>query len=47
MQAQVLESKAASPSRQVFLSFATDDAPLADAFRDRIVGEHPDFEILD
>ena len=47
MHAQALESKSASSSVRVFLSFATNDAPLVDAFRDRITRQHPNIELLD
>ena len=47
MQAQIPESSAASRSLCAFLSFATEDAPLVKAFRDRIGRRHPDIELLD
>ena len=47
MQAQILESNTASGSVCVFLSFATKDAPLVEAFRKRIGQQHPDVELLD
>ncbi len=47
MRTQVLESQDASRSVRVFLSFATSDAPLVEAFRDHIAEQHPDIELLD
>ena len=47
MQAQVLESNAASRPVRAFLSFATEDKPLVEAFRNRIGMQHPGLELLD
>ena len=47
MQVQVLKPNSASRSLRAFLSFATKDAPLVEAFRSRIGQHHPDVELLD
>ena len=47
MQAQALESNAASRSVRAFLSFATADKPLVEVFRNLIGLQHPDLELLD
>ena len=47
MQTQVLDSNAASAPIRAFLSFATDDKPLVDAFRNRVGLQHPNLELLD
>ena len=47
MQAPSLESNAASRPLRAFLSFATADKPLVDAFKSRIGSSHPDLELLD
>ena len=47
MQAEALESNAASRSVRAFLCFATEDKPLVEAFRNRIGLQHPDLKLLD
>lgn len=47
MQAQVSESGTAPRHVTAFLSFATADRPLVDAFRSRIGRQHPGVELLD
>lgn len=47
MQARVFESTAAQGLVRVFLSFATADKPLVEAFRSRIGRQHPAVELLD
>ena len=47
MQAQALESNAACGSVRAFLSFATEDKPLVEEFRNWIGLHHSDLELLD
>ena len=47
MQAQIFERNTASRPVRAFLSFTTEDKPLAEAFRIRIGLQHPDLELLD
>lgn len=47
MQAQVVESSTASRPVRAFLSYATADKPLVEAFRNRIARQHPDVELVD
>lgn len=47
MQAQVVETNVASRPMCAFLSFATEDKPLVEAFRSRIALQYPNLELLD
>ena len=47
MHAQVSETTTAQRRLRAFLSFATADGPLVEAFRSRIGRQHPGVELLD